>query len=138
MNGGTQNNIKGLLTGDIELAGYLWTPIGDTPKGFAGELRGNGHTVRNLYISSTKNDQGFIGLLNTNGKVQDLTVTGSVVTTGKDAAGIVGQAKTKTTILNCLNRADVTAASSAAGVVGLAGGIAHLKVKIDTVHIMLK
>ena len=125
VNGGTQNNIKGLLTGDIELAGYQWTPIGDTTKGFAGELRGNGHTVRNLYISSTKNDQGFIGLLNTNGKVQDLTVTGSVVTTGKDAAGIVGQAKTKTTILNCLNQADVTAASSAAGVVGLAGGIVN-------------
>ena len=86
VNGGTKNNIKGLLTGDIELAGYLWTPIGDTTKGFAGELRGNGHTVRNLYISSTKNDQGLIGLLNTNGKVQDLTVTGSVITTGKDAA----------------------------------------------------
>ena len=123
VNGGTKNNIKGLLTGDIELAGYLWTPIGDTTKGFAGELSGNGHTVRNLYISSTKNDQGLIGLLNTNGKVHDLTVTGSVITTGKDAAGIVGQAKTKTTIVNCLNRADVTAASSAAGVVGMAGGI---------------
>ena len=123
VNGGTQNNIKGLLTGDIELAGYLWTPIGDTTKGFAGELRGNGHTVRNLYISSTKNDQGLIGLLNTNGKVHDLTVTGSVITTGKDAAGIVGKAKTKTTIVNCLNRADVTAASSAAGVVGMADGM---------------
>ena len=123
VNGSTKNNIKGLLTGDIELAGYLWTPIGDTTKGFAGELSGNGHTVRNLYISSTKNDQGLIGLLNTNGKVHDLTVTGSVITTGKDAAGIVGQAKTKTTIVNCLNRADVTAASSAAGVVGMAGGM---------------
>ena len=123
VNGSTKNNIKGLLTGDIELAGYLWTPIGDTTKGFAGELSGNGHTVRNLYISSTKNDQGLIGLLNTNGKVHDLTVTGSVITTGKDAAGIVGQAKTKTTILNCLNQADVTAASSAAGVVGMAGGM---------------
>ena len=123
VNGGTKNNIKGLLTGDIELAGYLWTPIGDTTKGFAGELSGNGHTVRNLYISSTKNDQGLIGLLNTNGKVHDLTVTGSVITTGKDAAGIVGKAKTKTTIVNCLNRADVTAASSAAGVVGMADGM---------------
>ena len=123
VNGSTKNNIKGLLTGDIELAGYLWTPIGDTTKGFAGELSGNGHTVRNLYISSTKNDQGLIGLLNTNGKVHDLTVTGSVTTTAASAGGIVGQAKTKTTILNCLNQADVTAASSAAGVVGMAGGM---------------
>ena len=37
----------------------------------------------------------------------------------------MGQAKTKTTIVNCLNRADVTAASSAAGVVGMAGGIVN-------------
>ena len=55
--------------------------------------------------------------------MHDLTVTGSVITTGKDAAGIVGKAKTKTTIVNCLNRADVTAASSAAGVVGMADGM---------------
>ena len=125
VNEGTTTGIKGLLTGDIDLAGYQWTPIGNTTKGFTGDLSGSGHTVYNLYINSTKNDQGLIGLLNTNGKVQDLTVTGSVITSGKDAAGIVGQAKTKTTILNCLNRADVTAASGAAGVVGLAGGMVN-------------
>ena len=112
------NNIKGKLTKDIELAGFPWTPIGNTSKGFAGELDGAGFAVRNLYIYSTADNQGLIGRLGANGKVHDLTVTGSVTTTAASAGGIVGQAPQKTSVINCLNEADVTAATCAAGVVG--------------------
>lgn len=117
VNGGT-NNIKGKLTKDIDLAGFPWTPIGNTSKGFAGELDGAGFAVRNLYIYSTADNQGLIGRLGANGKVHDLTVTGSVTTTGNTAGGIVGHAPQKTSVINCLNEADVTAATCAAGVVG--------------------
>lgn len=117
VNAGT-NNIKGKLTRDIELAGFPWTPIGNTSKGFAGELDGAGFAVRNLYIYSTADSQGLIGRLGANGKVHDLTVTGSVTTTGNTAGGIVGYAPAKTSVINCLNEADVTAKTCAAGVVG--------------------
>lgn len=117
VNGGP-NNIKGKLTRDIELAGFPWTPIGNTSKGFAGELDGAGFAVRNLYIYSTADSQGLIGRLGANGKVHDLTVTGSVTTTAASAGGIVGHAPQKTSVINCLNKADVTAATCAAGVVG--------------------
>ena len=117
VNAGT-NNIKGKLTRDIELAGFLWTPIGNTSKGFTGELDGAGFAVRNLYIYSTADSQGLIGRLGANGKVHDLTVTGSVTTTAASAGGIVGHAPQKTSVINCLNKADVTAATCAAGVVG--------------------
>ena len=119
VNGGT-NNIKGKLTKDIDLAGFPWTPIGNTSKGFAGELDGAGFAVRNLYIYSTADNQGLIGRLGANGKVHDLTVTGSVTTTGNTAGGIVGHAPAKTSVINCLNEADVTAKTCAAGVVGKA------------------
>ena len=119
VNAGT-NNIKGRLTKDIELAGCPWTPIGNTSKGFTGELDGAGFAVRNLYIYSTADKQGLIGRLGTNGKVHDLTVTGSVITTGGTAGGIVGYAPAKTSVINCLNEADVTAKICAAGVVGAA------------------
>lgn len=115
---GRTNNIKGKLTKDIDLAGFPWTPIGNTSKGFAGELDGAGFAVRNLYIYSTADNQGLIGRLGANGKVHDLTVTGSVTTTGNTAGGIVGHAPQKTSVINCLNKADVTAATCAAGVVG--------------------
>ena len=119
VNDGT-NNIKGKLTKDIELAGFPWTPIGNTSKGFAGELDGAGFAVRNLYIYSTADNQGLIGRLGANGKVHDLTVTGSVTTTGNTAGGIVGHAPAKTSVINCLNEADVTAKTCAAGVAGKA------------------
>ena len=116
------NNIKGKLTRDIELAGFPWTPIGNTSKGFAGELDGAGFAVRNLYIYSTADNQGLIGRLGANGKVHDLTVTGSVTTTGNTAGGIVGYAPAKTSVSNCLNEADVTAKTCVAGVVGKTQG----------------
>lgn len=116
------NNIKGKLTKDIDLAGFPWTPIGNTSKGFAGELDGAGFAVRNLYIYSTADNQGLIGRLGANGKVHDLTVTGSVTTTGNTAGGIVGHAPAKTSVINCLNEADVTAKTCVAGVVGKTQG----------------
>lgn len=119
VNDGT-NNIKGKLTKDIELAGCPWTPIGNTSKGFTGELDGAGFAVRNLCINSTADNQGLIGRLGANGKVHDLTVTGSVTTTGNTAGGIVGYTPAKTSVINCLNEADVTAKTCAAGVVGKA------------------
>lgn len=121
VNGGT-NNIKGKLTRDIELAGFPWTPIGNTSKGFTGELDGASFAVRNLYIYSTADNQGLIGRLGANGKVHDLTVTGSVTTTGNTAGGIVGHAPAKTSVINCLNEADVTAKTCVAGVVGKTQG----------------
>lgn len=104
---------QGQLTKDIDLAGFPWTPIGNTSKGFAGELDGAGFAVRNLYIYSTADNQGLIGRLGANGKVHDLTVTGSVTTTGNTAGGIVGYAPAKTSVSNCLNEADVTAKTCA-------------------------
>lgn len=119
---GRTNNIKGKLTKDIDLAGFPWTPIGNTSKGFAGELDGAGFAVRNLYIYSTADNQGLIGRLGANGKVHDLTVTGSVTTTGNTAGGIVSYAPAKTSVINCLNEADVTAKTCVAGVVGKTQG----------------
>lgn len=115
-------NIKGKLTRDIELAGFPWTPIGNTSKGFTGELDGAGFAVRNLYIYSTADNQGLIGRLGANGKVHDLTVTGSVTTTAASAGGIVGYAPAQTSVINCLNEADVTAKTCVAGVVGKTQG----------------
>lgn len=93
VNAGT-NNIKGKLTKDIELAGFPWTPIGNTSKGFTGELDGAGFAVRNLYIYST----------------------------AASAGGIVGYAPAQTSVINCLNEADVTAKTCVAGVVGKTQG----------------
>ena len=54
---------KGVLTADIDLANFDWTPIGATSsKAFKGEFNGAGHKIRGLYIGAPKKDyQGLFG-----------------------------------------------------------------------------
>ena len=42
-------SIDVVLTADIDLAGYQWTPIGDFNTIYAGSFDGQGHTIKNLY-----------------------------------------------------------------------------------------
>ena len=131
-----ENPVHAVLTADIDLAGYDWTPIGGGTAGkiFRGTFDGQGHEVRNLYIDLT--DTSNVGLFgNISGynvaggsAVRNLTVaSGSVkVTTERKSityfGGIAGQVATNVTIENCINKADVTV--SASGVYALnVGGI---------------
>ena len=100
--------ISGILTADIDLAGYEWTPIGSISKNFAGTFDGKNHTVDNLSINySSKTPvslyRGLFGWVSganaTNrAKIENLTVNGTVVAGSNknisDAyvAGIVGRA----------------------------------------------
>lgn len=53
------------LTADIDLAGYRWSPMGWRAAGvdydFAGEIYGNGHTIKNMTIAGSPYGGGFIG-----------------------------------------------------------------------------
>ena len=99
--------ISGILTADIDLAGYEWTPIGSISKNFAGTFDGKNHTVDNLSINySSKTPvplyRGLFGWVNgtesARAKIENLTVNGTVVAGSNknisDAyvAGIVGRA----------------------------------------------
>ena len=102
-----KTTISAVLTRDIDLAGYNWTPIGNSSKKFAGSFDGQGHTVDNLYINfKTVNTQipyqGFFGnVYGNNAKhavIKDLTVRGNVVLGGSKSVktaycgGVIGQA----------------------------------------------
>ena len=68
VNDGTEN-FKGktlILSGDIDLAGYEWTPIGiNETNAFRGKLDGAGHEIQNLTISGTQNYAALFGYINT-------------------------------------------------------------------------
>lgn len=131
-----ENPVHAVLTADIDLAGYDWTPIGGGTAGkiFRGTFDGQGHEVRNLYIDLT--DASNVGLFgNISGydveggsAVRNLTVASGSVKVTKETksityfGGIAGQASSNVTIENCINKADVTISSS--GVYSLnVGGI---------------
>lgn len=131
------------LTHDIDLNGKEWTPI----EGFAGKLYGNGHIIIGLSINEkNKANLGLFGTLS--GRVENLSVTDASVTATGDVgvAGIVagvnkGVIDNVTVtgsitfgyynsvggiagyndggkILNCTNKATVSAANNVGGIVG--------------------
>ena len=92
-NGGSGAKSSAILTADIDLAAYEWTPIGMNSYGkkFAGSFDGQNHTIRNLSIqyAGTNTQSPYKGLFgyvsgenyNSLATIQNLTVQGSVTLT---------------------------------------------------------
>ena len=141
VNSGT-NTISAVLTGDIDLADYDWTPIGNTSVNYKGVFDGQGHKLYNLHISvEDTSNVGLFGYVSgyqtaAGAAVRNLTVESGSVTIKdtKSASGsytslsgfgsIVGRAEYGVTIENCVNKADMNVtvysvlAIDAGGVVG--------------------
>ena len=112
---------------------------------FAGTLDGNNCTIRGINVSSTNRGAGLFGGIGPNGVVKNLSVYGTVTSTngtvggltgwlgGKldnctsyvnvtgtsDVGGLVGNAETKSQVLNCVNYGDINGSEERVG--GIAG-----------------
>ena len=126
VNKNKKNDIDAVLTADIDLAGYQWTPIGVSSYVYAGAFDGQGHTVKNLSVKDT----AYSGLFGqAKGQISNVTVEGQIQTGTKTAAGgIVGYLNNGTVaepakISNCISRVDITSdsVSTGANVGGIAG-----------------
>lgn len=139
VNGGSYA-INGALTGDIDLAGYNWTPIGGTTAStaFKGSFDGKNHTVKNMgiYYSATTTAAPYKGLFGyVNGTsssyatIQNLKVTGKMYLTSTGSVanaycgGVVAYAN-YTNISSVVSDVDITVTrvngnwSSVGGVAG--------------------
>ncbi|MGI6736577.1 MAG: leucine-rich repeat protein [Anaerovoracaceae bacterium] len=110
------------LTADVSLDGMedYWAPIGhndSTP--FRGIFDGNGHEIKNLDVVSDRLG-GFFGYLD-GAEVRNLTVSGSLVVSGKDSGGIAGRVTNGSTLQNCTSNVNVTCQYSAVYIGGIAG-----------------
>lgn len=98
------------LSGDIDLNGRQWTPIGifDTTqvKAFEGTLDGGGNTIKNLTISGTGTSAALFGYIGVSGVVKNITVTGLIAGDYEYLAGVADI--NRGVIERCENRAAVT------------------------------
>ena len=81
-----------------------WTPIGidkDTKK-FIGTFEGNNHSIKGVYVNSTKSDAGH-GLFGNSSTIQNLTIGNSYIKGGTCTGGIVGALRTGK-VENCHNK----------------------------------
>lgn len=119
--------VKAILTADIDLGDFDWTPVGNSSaKAFSGEFNGAGHTVSGLYINKpTAQYFGLFGYVK--GSATDRTSIAGVTVDGSVSAkayagGLAGYVSGEVDIDRCANLADVAVSGSNAG--GIAGYLA--------------
>ena len=109
------------LMNDIDLTSVCseengtWTPIGNSINQYSGTFDGANYTISGLYINnSTADYQGLFGYVS--GTVQNLSVSGTVNSSGDYVGGIVGY-NFSGTVTNCAFSGSVSG-SYVGGVVG--------------------
>ena len=112
------------LTADITLpAGTAQNPIGNSTDKFTGIFDGNGKTVSGVNLvdeataSGTNAFIGFFGYVQ-GGEIRNLTLKGTVSTTGRRAGGFIGAINGSAKVEDCINYCSVGAFANAGGIVG--------------------
>ena len=114
VNAGT-TGISGILTADIDLANYDWSPIGGQSTTFTGNLDGQNHKITGLYIYSITGATytGLFGSTGSSTTISNLTVEGNIYSTSPDSVsqarigGVSGNAL-GTTFVNVHTNVDIT------------------------------
>ena len=123
----TTNNA--VLANDIDLANYIWTPIGkNTPatQQYRGTFNGGNFQVKGLYIdyaATTAAYQGLFAYINAS-TIKNLTVSGKITSTTTNTnsytGGIIAYSTGASTIENCRNEVTVSGKGNVGGIVGYA------------------
>lgn len=99
-----------ILTCDIDLYGYDWTPIGTSSKPFTGVFLGKGYDIKGLSFTAGK-DNDVLGLFGyNNGIIADLNVIVSSVSVSNYTDVVYGAvaAYNSGTIYNCTTEGETT------------------------------
>jgi len=94
---------------DIDSSGGNYTPIGignSTSRTFGGFFDGDGHRISGIRINNGTLFQGLFGIMETEGKVKNVTLANTVIIANSNAGGIVG--RNYGTIENCHVESDVS------------------------------
>lgn len=86
------------LTGNIDLQGQAWEPIGLTSSGYTGTFDGSGYAIRNLYITDVSTGTssgswtlwgcGLFGVVGSRGVVRGVNVDGTIAMKGTNATDV--------------------------------------------------
>ena len=103
------------LTADIDLNNLDFPAV----KKFSGTLNGNGHEISGININKSANNVGFFRMLTGGSTIENLTLSGSVVSTGNNVGGFAGYLDNGHVIItNCVNNLNVTGNTYVGGFAG--------------------
>lgn len=131
-----------VLTGNVNLGGHEWVPIGTKSNHFKGVFDGNGYTVENFTITEKHNggsQAAFFGTVSGSPTFQNVTIAGAqVVYPGEGdfyAAGLVGTAYGNVTIKNVtVKNCEISGNNKVAGILAHDGVMSSLNV--DNCHVV--
>ena len=153
MTRGAEEPINFVLTSNIDLAGYQWTPIGTSEKPYTGAFYGNGHTISNLKIveSVAKEGKAYIGFFGyaKDATIKDLTFDNVNINipcldidhSQGHIGAVAGSLEGTSTIENVTVKGDITVyatqtANGASRVAVVAGGNEYGDVTMKNVHVI--
>lgn len=125
-----------LLTDDLDLNNLNWTPIGNVDYSmngfyFAGRFDGGYHQVENLRIQSSADLVGlFAAVGGEDNYVQNLSISGTIISTGMGASGVVGGIAGDALVYRCSfsGSVNVTNSGSFCGAAGVVAGVQNGRV----------
>ena len=119
---GTNITASAVLTSEIDLGDYAWTPIGNntSTKQFKGSFDGQGHSVKGLYVSGEQY-QGLFGYAN-GATIKNIKVYGEVHGTA-NVGGVLGYSMGASVLDRLENHAYVTATTANSYVAGIVGRV---------------
>ena len=115
LNGAQSSDIEGrnvIITADIDLSGYRWTPLSLRDCHFDG----GHHTISGLYVNELDDDMGMIANMQ-RGSVSNLNLSKCRVSGIENVGGLVASA-TEAPISNCTVSGDIQGMSVVGGIVG--------------------
>ncbi|MBO4734101.1 MAG: hypothetical protein J5662_06440, partial [Clostridia bacterium] len=91
------------LAADITIDDNSILPLGN----FQGKFNGSGHTISGINVSSSAGNVGFFASVTNNGTIRNLTLSGSITSTGDAIGGFAGYVSSAS-FVNCVNNVNVT------------------------------
>ena len=126
-----------VLTGNVNLGGHEWTPIGVGSKHFQGTFDGNGYSIENFIISEKhggKPQAALFGTVSGDPTFRNVTIAGAkVVYPGEGdfyGAGLIGTAYGNLNIENVtVKNCEISGNNKVAGLLAHDGGSSSWKIK---------
>ncbi|MBO7067059.1 MAG: hypothetical protein J6W52_00015 [Bacteroidaceae bacterium] len=83
-------DVKGMLTADIDLGGSAWTtPIGTSENNFIGTFDGQGHSITGFNAMSSVDGGGLFGYTS-NAVIKNFSIYGKLESTAGTGSGVIG------------------------------------------------
>ena len=108
-----------VLTNNIDLGNRPWIPVGkDSRSDFRGTFDGGNNEIRQVFINSEADNQGFFGELGYGGVIKNLGLVNVNITGDSFVGGLIGSGSRGTIVNSFVSGSVVGSVSSVGGLVG--------------------